>query len=119
MINDHKLFSKAVVADIPPWFLLYIITCKCKEKVTLQSGGVNLTHYIAILLYRYLKPMVWKQGCVSDKWNFSTNIIVKGCVCLVGFDSKIFIFSKTFGSLQTSTFCHLRHGEVCLAYELI
>jgi len=43
MINDHRLCSKALVADIVARFLLYIITANF-EKMTLRAYGVNLIY---------------------------------------------------------------------------
>lgn len=45
MINDHRLFSKALVVDIVAYFLLYIIIANF-EKMTLRSSGVNLIYYM-------------------------------------------------------------------------
>lgn len=45
MINDHRLFSNALVADILTHFLLYIILANF-EKMILRSYGVNLIYYM-------------------------------------------------------------------------
>lgn len=50
MINNNRLLSKALVADILVRFLLYIIILDF-EKMTLRSYGVNLIYVIP--LYRY------------------------------------------------------------------
>lgn len=57
MINDHRLFSKAVVADILARFLLYKIIAVF-EKITLRSYGVNLIHYMP---FHYTDILTWKQ----------------------------------------------------------
>lgn len=44
MINDHRLFPKAVVTGIFAQFLLYVITANF-AKMTVRSYTVNLINY--------------------------------------------------------------------------
>lgn len=57
MINNNRLFSKALVADILVRFLLYIIILYF-EKMTLRSYGVNLICYMS---FHYTDILTWKQ----------------------------------------------------------
>lgn len=58
MINDHRLLSKALVADILAQFLLYIIITNF-EKMALRSYGVNLIYYNMPFHCRDI--LTWKQ----------------------------------------------------------
>lgn len=57
---------------------------------------------------------------VSDTWNnFSINRIIKSFLPFFFFFWQSNVsFLETFWSSRVSTFCHLRHGECCLAYGL-
>lgn len=121
MINDHRLFSTAPVADIPSQFLLNTIIAHF-EKMTLRLHGVNLIYYMPshctdILTWKQ-RASVWYLEQQSQHLILGTSSLLKIIKSLFFSDSQMFDFFKPTEVHKCANFLPFKAGECCSAYGL-
>lgn len=114
MINDHRLFSTAPVADILSQFLLNTIIAHF-EKMTLRLHGVNLIYYMPshctdILTWKQ-RASVWYLEQESQRLILGTSSLLKIIKSLVFLTVKCLISLNLLKFTNVPTFCHLRQGN--------